>query len=307
MLAPSKTPDLTRAEPESYGPEAIVQGVFEPPNSFVLVAIARNKLLILVVVVLCALVGLGLGVTHKHTYTASATLQVGQVNPNSPGFLGYVQSASALATSFSRAIGAEPVLAAVQDKLKISPSEASARLSSEPIPLSPSFVVDATGPTEIAATQLANVAADAVIAYESHSNSANPEAASLLTEFHEAAVQAERATQRVTLALKNKLPTNAKALAEAERTRASLIAERNTVLTRLNAIRTAYTAAVSSQAPRSGLVSLVAGATSATNNRKSKIEVFGFIGLLAGIVLGCIVAILRESRRRSRRPASEAS
>ncbi len=269
-----------------------IQGVFEPPSGFLLTAIARNKLLILAVAVLCALIGVGIGTARKPTYTATATLQVGQVNPNSPGFLGYVQSASALATAFSRAISAEPVLATVQHKLHVASSAAAARLSAEPLPLAPAFLVIATGKTESAAIQLANVAAGAVIAYESQSNSANPEAESLLHEYHEASFQLQQAEAALAhLNLGKDVPISVRARVEAAR---------NTAAVKLRAIGVAYTAAIASRAPRSGLVSLVASAVSASNNRKSKIELLGFIGLLAGIIIGCAAAALREQRRRSR-------
>src|SRR5665213_3234300 len=73
-----------------------VRGIFEPPNGFVLAAIARHKLIVGLCAVALALIGAGYGLSRPKTYTATATLQVGQVNPNSPGFGSYVQSASAL-------------------------------------------------------------------------------------------------------------------------------------------------------------------------------------------------------------------
>jgi uncharacterized protein involved in exopolysaccharide biosynthesis len=288
MSAPSQITGPPQAALDQ--PDELIRGVFEPPKGFVLSAISRNKLVIVAAVVVCALIGAGLGATRSRTYTATATLQVGQVNPNSPGFLGYVQSASALATAFSRAISAEPVLAAVQRELKLAPSTASARLSSEPIPLAPSFLVIAAGPTEPSAVRLANVAASAVVAYESQSNSANPEAASLLKEYHEASFQLQQAGTKL-----SHIGRDASANA-----RAQAAAEKNTAAVRLHAIGNAYTAAIASQAPRNGLVSLLASATTATNNRKSKIEIFGFIGLLAGVVIGCVAAVLRERRRSNR-------
>ena len=78
------------------------QSVFEPPDSFILSAIGLNKLLVALCALVMGLAGVAYGLARQPTYTASASPQVGQVNPNSPGFLGYVQSASSLATAFSR-------------------------------------------------------------------------------------------------------------------------------------------------------------------------------------------------------------
>jgi|ERR1035437_1871419 hypothetical protein len=273
-------------------PDEIIRGVFEPPSGVVLSAISRNKATVLLSVIVLGLVGTGLGMTRKSTYTASATLQVGQVNPNSPGFYGYVSSAAALATAFSRAISAEPVLAAVQHKLKLRPSGAVARLSAEPLPLSPAFRVIATGPTESGAIRLANVTANALIAYESQTNSANPQAASLLREYRAASIKFHGAINHVEH-LRQRGSKAASPLVRAE-------AEKDTTQTTLRAIEAAYTAAVASQAPRTGLVTLLAGATSASSNRGSKVALLGFIGLLAGVVVGCVAAVLLD-RRRTRR------
>jgi len=302
MLAPTKITDSPPTTPDET--DQLIQGVFDPPNSFVLVAISRNKLIICVLAVALALIGTGYGLSRQRTYTASATLQVGQVNPNSPGFYSYVQSAAALATAFSRAISAEPVLAAVQHKLKLAPTKAVARLSAEPIPNSPVFRVIATGPTESGAIQLANVTTNALIAYESKSNSANPEAASLLHEYREASLDLQRADANVARVDHLNQSRGARRAASASGL-AATEAERSTAAVRLKAIGVAYTAAVSSQAPRSGLVSLLAGATSASNALRSKVETLGFIGLLAGIVAGCLVAVWRE-RRRINRPLTAA-
>jgi hypothetical protein len=301
MLASTTTTEASPAAPNDRG--HLIQGVFEPPSGFVLAAIGRNKLVVCVLAVVLAVIGTGLGLSRQSTYTASATLQVGQVNPNSPGFYSYVTSAGALATAFSRAIGAEPVLAAVQQKLKLGPSEAVARLSAEPLPQSPAFRVIATGPTESGAVQLANVAANAVISYESQSNSANPEAESLLHEYRVASLDLQHAAANLAhlehLSRRRSTPetVSASVVAPAK-------AERDAAAAKLTAIGDAYTAAVTSQAPRSGLVSLVAGATSASNDRHSKVEILGFIGLLAGTVIGSILAVLRERRRIRLQPAA---
>lgn len=270
------------------------QGVFEPPSGFVTSAIARNKLIVCGFALALALLGVGLGLLRQPTYEASASLQVGQVNPNSPGFAGYTQSASSLATAFSRSVAAAPVLAAVEDKLKLTRAAATSRLSAEPIPLSPVFRVIATGPTESAAIRLANVASSAVVVYEGKSNSANPEAESLLRDYRDASVAVRRAEVKLAALGQGSVPPEALLGAEAEKSAAQVKRE---------AIGKAYVSAVASQAPRSGLVSLLAGATSATGDRSSKIQLYGFVGLLVGLVVGCAVAVLRERRRSGRRNA----
>jgi capsular polysaccharide biosynthesis protein len=303
-------PTTTASPPPSFdGPEFSYR-VFEPPSGLALTAIARNKLIVCICAILVALAGIGFSLARKAEFTASATLQVGQVNPNSAGFYSYVESAAALATAFSHAVSAEPVLATVKQKLKLSPARADARLSAEPIPQSPVFRVVATGPSESAAVQLANVTANALIAYESSTNSANPEAASLLHEYSSASLAVEHADAKLSELEASTREAQASTRSSGKRTKVNQNvfapdrAGRATATARLKAIAAAYTAAVTSQAPRSGLVSLLAGATSATSNRKSKVEKLGFIGLLAGIVIGCGVAVLRERRRTKRLPAT---
>jgi len=264
--------------------------VFAPANNFALRAISWNKGLVAAIAVLGAVIGLAIGMARPATYTASATLQVGQVNPNSPGFLGYVQSASSLATAFSRAIAAAPVLAEVEKKLGVPASGAVSRLSSEPIPLAPAFRVIATGDSETAAMNLANVASGAVVTYESKANSANPQAKALLTGYRNATASLRQAEAQVQSLSGS---GDEKALVNAE-------AQRNAAKVKLQGIESAYVAAVTSQAPREGLVTVLAGATSAESDRKSKVELYGFLGLLAGILVGCLAAVGREHRRLNR-------
>jgi capsular polysaccharide biosynthesis protein len=275
------------------------QSVFSAPDSFILWALGRNKLVIAACALAMALAGIAFGMLRQPVYTASASLQIGQVNPNSPGFLGYVQSASSLAAAFSRSIEAAPVLNSIDRKLGLPPEKSVTRLSSAPIPLSPVFRVTATGPTRSAATRLANVAAGAVVAYESNSNSSNPQARSLLLEYRQAAfaVQHAKATLRK---LQGEKPSS-NAILEAE-------ARTISAQVRLKAVGNAYNAAIVSQAPRKGLVTLLAGASSASSDRTPKTELYGFLGLLIGVAIGCLVAVLREQRQSSRAlsvPAAE--
>lgn len=282
--SPTPPPPESRAVAEELDQPSV--GIFEPPSNFVVDAIHCHKLLVAAFAVACVLIGAGLGLVRQPVYTASATLQVGEVNPNSPGFGSYTQSAASLATAFSRSIGAGPVLATIQRKLDLAPADSVSRLSAEPIPLSPVFRVIATGPTEKKALGLANVAAGAVVAYVTKSNSASPAAASLLRAYRHAALDLKHAKARLGT-LKSDESASSEALLQAE-------AVQSTAEVKLEAISRSYIAAVTSQAPRSGLVSVLAGATTASNDRKSKLELYAFIGLLIGFLLGCAAAVWRK-------------
>src|SRR5439155_11450252 len=138
----------------------------------------------------------------KATYTAAATLQVGKVNPNSPGFYGFVQSASDLATVFSRAITAAPVLRRAHERLKLSTREVAASLSAAPIPNSPAFRVIGTAATAATAMRLANVTSHALIAYVGTANTYNPDTSRLLHQYRASSLNLARATAQVKEAAK---------------------------------------------------------------------------------------------------------
>jgi uncharacterized protein involved in exopolysaccharide biosynthesis len=262
--------------------------VVEPPHSFGFEAIAMHKLLVFALAVLGVLIGAGLGYVREPVYTASATLQVGEVNPNSPGFGNYTQSATSLATGFSRAITAEPVLAQVHGKLGLAPRVAAGRLSAEPIPLSPVFRVIATGGSEAGARNLANVTAAAVVKYVSKSNSATPQSKSLLAAYRRAALDARRsgAEQK---AVEADGSASRRKLLNAE-------AASSTAQLRLEAIDRSYIAAVTSQAPKQGLLTVLAGASTAQSDHLSKLELYALLGLLGGLLVGCAAAVWRERR-----------
>jgi len=247
-------------------------------------------------VLLCALAfagaGIAAGVARKGTYTAASTLQVGKVNPNSPGFYGFVQSASDLATVFSRAITAAPVLAAVHRRLGLSPSEAAGRLSAAPIPNSPAFRVIATGETASSAIRLADVTSDALIAYEARVNAYNPEKKRLLSEYRTASMSLATATTQASEAAREytryPFPAQRATLEQTQATRAAFSL-------RAQALASSYQLAA--QSTTAGLVSMLTGAVGATNDKSSKMELLCFIGLLGGLVTGCALAVVWEQRR----------
>jgi uncharacterized protein involved in exopolysaccharide biosynthesis len=288
QLLNSLTTPIARGNSHAHSPPPP-----EPSFSPVSFAIGRHKLLVFMCAAALAVVGALGGAARKGTYTASTTLQVGKVNPNSPGFYGFVQSASDLAGVFSRAITAAPVLAAVHSQLGLAPGQAVARLAAEPLPSSPAFRVIATGPTPRAAVSLANVTSNALIAYEAQANTYSPESQRMLDEYRKTSLALAHANMQVSRAASaygaHRDPARRLNLerAEAERAAASL---------QVQALASGYQLSAQSTTTRD-LISLLAGASIATSDRKSKVELLGFIGLLGGLVIGAAIAVLYEQRR----------
>lgn len=260
-----------------------------PPAPTLASAVGRHRWLIVSLAVLCAAIGVGVGVSQRSAYTASSALQVGKENPNSPGFYGYVQSASALAAVYSRALTAAPVIATVQQKLGISPTTAVERLSAEPIPNSPVFRIIATGASAHAAVELANVAAGALVSYESHNNYSS-DAAELYGKYRTAATELARDRGQLAQLERSKTPPESPRRVGAQATV-------YTAQARSNALNGAYQQAVAAE-PSGSLVSPLSSAIAASNDHKSKIELLGLIGLVGGLIIGCALAVLLEQRKR---------
>lgn len=282
-------PTAPISQHNSHGHSPAPQGA----DSMVVRSLGRHRVLIFVCAVVLAALGAGFGALRAGTYTASATLQVGQVNPNSPGFFGFVQSATDLATAFSRSITAESVLDTVHDRLGIGPNQAVDRLSAEPIPDSPIFRVIATGPNAASAIGLANVAGNAVVAYVTQSNTTDPDGDGLLASYHAASLRLAKVTAETGRA------AGAYAAHPSVTTFAALLSAR--AQQAAEKLRTQSIAANYRESARNttttDLVSLLAAAATATSDHSSKIELYAFTGLLAGFVVGCAGAIALDRRK----------
>lgn len=273
----------------------------EPAPSLPVAALGRYKWLVLGLAVLLAAAGLAVGYEREPIYSATATVQVGQVNPNSPGFYGFAQSATELATTYSRAINANGVLSIVHQKTGLSPQQAASELTATPIPDGAAFSVIATGPSSNAAVKLANVAAAAMVSYEAansaRGNTSGSNADAIYSEYraatrllaHDKAIVQKIQNQSANNATGTSNPTDPK-LVQAQ-------GKADLAQGRANALAAAYTQALENQQPSSTLLAPLASALSSSSDRKHKLELFGFAGLALGLLIGAAVAILLELRR----------
>lgn len=282
----------------------------EPAPSLIVAALSRYKWLVLGLTALLTVCGLAIGIKRKPVWSATSTVQVGQVNPNSPGFYGFVQSATALATTFSRAVTANGVLTIIHQKTGLTPMESASRLTATPVPDGAAFNVIATGPTSQSAVGLANTAAAAMVSYEAVNNStagATTSNATALFNAYRAQTQQLASDKAIVQKLQNQAAANASASGTtSDPTKPSIVkAEANEGLAqgRANALGAAYTQALENQQPPGAMLSPLSSALTASSDRKHKLELYGFAGLAIGLLLGGAIAVVLE-QRRVRRPVA---
>lgn len=254
------------------------------------VVIRRHLALVSFPTLVLLAAGIAVGAVRSPTYTAQASLIIGGSDPASPNFGGNIVAAGALATAYSRAIVATPVVESVSSKLKVSHATVTGALSSAPVPDSPVFNVYANAPSASLAIGLANAANTSVRAYVNALNSAGGSTRKLLASYEAASVKVSHDNSALAVAGRN--PGNIRAISAARATR-----DRDELI--LNTLGMAYSAALQANPPTTG-VWVLTTASGSTNDRKSTIELLGFVGFVVGVLLGVVLAMLagaREVRR----------
>jgi capsular polysaccharide biosynthesis protein len=275
----------------------------EPAQGLIVASLSRYKWLVLGLAALLCAGGIAVGLKRKPVWSANSTVQVGQVNPNSPGFYGFVQSATALATTFSRAITANGVLSIIHQKTGLSPAEAASRLTATPVPDGAAFSVIATGPTSQSAVNLANTAAAAMVSYEATNNSdSGATTSNATTIFNEYRAQSAQLAHDKAIVQKIENQASASGGTSDPTSPALVKAQANADLAqgRSNALSAAYTQALEAQQPPGTMLSPLASALTASSDRKHKLELLGFVGLAAGLLIGGALALVLEQRRARR-------
>ncbi len=255
----------------------------------------------IVIVMVLILVGgaAAYGLVRKPVYTATARLTVGTIDITSPGALsGYAVAAPALASSYSRVIGADAVVRPVSRMTHLSPSTVRGRLSATPIPQSPVIEVQATGPSANDAVNLANSGSTALINYVVQINRNNPDTGRLFREFKAAAARFENAQQKA-----RKLSSQVGAAKHPSAAQINALVRARAAVDAANAsaqaLRSTYAQSLAGQSATQ-LVQLLSAASGATSDRLPRLEIFLFVALVAGLIVGTALATLRARRWAAR-------
>jgi len=279
-----------RLEPQRW-PETTVPVFSAPVPAGLWPAVRRHWVLAVLPVIALTAAGLAYGLHRQPTYTATAKLAVSKLELTSPGALaGFTQAAQALAETFSRSVDAAGVVNPTARALGIPSSVVQSRTSAVPVAQTPVFLVTATGPSRRSAVTLANATSVSLVAYLKRVNSTDSEAHSLLSQYRSQAQLVEQARSARDAALHTYQTKSTGANLAALQTASAVL---ETGQTHLQALQVAYQDTVENN-PSPDLVQFVTPADAANSDRRSKIALFAFAGLVAGLVVGVALVSLRS-------------
>lgn len=272
--APGAFPGAPAAPPEPSGPTFI--GPLE--------SVFRYPLFAIVPVIALVLVGLLVGVGRDAVYSAEARVNVGRVDVPAYTLQGVTVGNSTLAASYARALAAPDVVDRAARETGISPAEARGNLTGSQIPNSTLIRIEADGSSSAQAQQLANAAALQLIRYVTRLNVRQQEDRAL-QRYRRAQEQAEEARTKVLRITRNR-PNSA----AAEKARIEL----STAQLHARSIGARVLQATVAPSPEN-LLQLVVPAATADSDRDTVLQESLLIGLVAGIVLGFGLALLRAN------------
>jgi capsular polysaccharide biosynthesis protein len=255
-----------------------------PPFYGPLESVLRNPILALVPVVALTLAGLAVGLLRSPVYEAEARINVGRVDVPAYTLQGVTIGNSTLASSYSRALSAPEVINRAAKSAGLPAATARANLAASQVPRSTLIQVEAKGGSSGEAQQLANGAALALIKYVTKLNVRQQQSRSL-GRYRRAQATAERARTRLLRIARDRPGSRA-----AERARVEL----RTAELNARSVGARVVGATVVPSPEN-LLQLVVPAVTADSDKSSVLQRSLLIGLVAGLVLGIALALLRSN------------
>jgi uncharacterized protein involved in exopolysaccharide biosynthesis len=248
-------------------------------------------------VVVLAAAGIAAGYERSPTYHAQTRLAVGRLDGAAPASLsGFAVATQAMAEKYSREVRGDAVVADVARELDASPAAIRSHIAAAPIPQTPVFRIIANDASPERAIMLANAFSDSLAARAARESSATPQSARLLRAYRHASARLEAQRAKVESSrrryLRNRTNARRALLGEA---RAQAAAEELQV----RGLAADYEASRHPQGT-AALVQVLEHATAAGSDRDRMMQLLGFAGAVAGLVIGLALALWR-SRRAARR------
>jgi hypothetical protein len=261
-------------------------------------AARRHAGLVALTVLLALGAALAYGLLRSPQYTAEARVTVGQISVATQGIPGFVTAASGLASAYSRAVDAPPVVRRAAAAAAVPEGEARDAVSASPIPDAPLFRVEAESDARGRAIALANGAAEGVIDYVRLVNRRADVRQGIRSRYG----RVSRDVQRLRLARDAaRRSFDRRETADTRERLQAATGRYDTARLEQEALRNVYGSAIQG-ASAANLLQLLAPATEAESDRRSVLERLLLTGLLGGLVLGLALAMLREGRRRPGAP-----
>ncbi len=289
-LTPAAAPEKSEAMPppppsEPVRPPSWDGGGEDDSRLTVSSAVRNNWIVFLLPIVILVSAAVVAGLLRSPTYTAETRLAVGGLDASSPASNSdFAAAASSLAQTYGRSIQGDAVVNAVARRTGSSPEAVRAHISAFTVPSTPLFSVTATAGSPGTAIALANLASRAL---SSAADSATRDLASPLLARYRAA---EIARQRVEREVR---------FLEASGVGEELVAAKAKLAiaaTRATSTREAFVAGEQRQQALAVPIQIIERANSASSDRFSVLELWVFIAVVLGLILGTALALFRESR-----------
>jgi hypothetical protein len=269
-------------------------------------AIRRFPVLVVLPVVVFTAAGITLGLRRHPTYTASSEINVGIPDVSAQATPGYVVAAQSLASAYSRQVNGIDIYRLVARRRRLPVATVEARLSSSAVPSGSTFFINGSGPSvssAIGLTKAATAALQQTINVLQQGVGASP---ALLNRYRLLQSNADQLADRLTMLQKQRAAGTATAttagtaaeVSEAQVRQANVDAQ----VAELQAQALAGQYTQSATTSRGAVIQVLNPPTGASNDRRSVTERYGLIGLVAGLVMGAVFALmvagLRERQER---------
>lgn len=249
--------------------------------------------IVLASVVVFVALAVVLGMRRQPEYTAQARLSVGRIFvDNAAAVPGVLQASQSLASNYSRAIGATAVVRRARQLAGVNDGS----IAATPLPGSTLITVSGRAGSARSAIRLANAGSAALIEYVGGQSHTGLDAQVALTRFRYAALNYQRRVEAAT-ELKRTFAADPTSVTQDDLDRASAAVQAARL--RRDAVASAYQTLVEG-ATSSPTLEPFSRATGAASDRRRKLEILVFIGLVAGLAVGGALAMVHITRRAAR-------